>query len=146
MPTTTTTASSGRRVAIVSRMDEAATSAASTFVQQLGLEPVLVPASAGHGPADAMDLLDEARGSDYAIVLLAAESTGSDIVMEMGFLCGAVGRRRLCVLVAGKPNLGAEVDAIITARHTMDEAGLWRLLLAREMKQGGLEVDMNKAL
>jgi len=28
----------------------------------------------------------------------------------------------------------------------MDDAGLWRLLLAREMRQAGLDVDMNRAL
>jgi hypothetical protein len=31
-------------------------------------------------------------------------------------------------------------------RHPMDDGGLWRLLLAREMKQAGLSVDMNRAL
>jgi hypothetical protein len=28
----------------------------------------------------------------------------------------------------------------------MDESGLWRLLLAREMRQAGLDVDMNRAM
>jgi hypothetical protein len=31
-------------------------------------------------------------------------------------------------------------------RHTMDDAGLWRVLLAREMKRAGLNVDLNRAL
>jgi hypothetical protein len=28
----------------------------------------------------------------------------------------------------------------------IDDDGLWRLLLARELKKAGLEVDLNKAL
>jgi hypothetical protein len=69
-----------------------------------------------------------------------------EVLLEVGFLFGAVGRRRLCFLIAGaKPTLGAELDAVVT-RHSMDDAGLWRLLLAREMRQAGLDVDMNRAL
>jgi hypothetical protein len=32
------------------------------------------------------------------------------------------------------------------ASVVMDDAGLWRLLLARAMKQAGLDVDLNRAL
>jgi hypothetical protein len=31
-------------------------------------------------------------------------------------------------------------------RITVDEAGVWRLLLAREMKRAGLDVDLNRAI
>jgi hypothetical protein len=31
-------------------------------------------------------------------------------------------------------------------RVSPDDTGVWRLLLAREMKRAGLDVDLNKAL
>ena len=146
--------STGRRIAIVSRLDDAAGAAARAFIEQLGLEPVLVPGALAHDLAGSIDMLEEVRGADYVIVLRPADDLGStpggpglrsDVLLELGFLFGAVGRRRVCFILAGKPSPGAELDAV-TARHAMDDAGLWRLLLAREMRQAGLDVDMNRAL
>ena len=80
--------------------------------------------------------------------MLAAEDLSPNprpaLLLEIGFLLGSIGRGRLCFLVAGKPEAVPELGAV--ARHTMDDAGVWRLLLAREMKQAGLEVDLNRAL
>jgi predicted nucleotide-binding protein len=82
------------------------------------------------------------------VVLLPAEDLSPTprpaLLLEIGFLLGALGRGRLCFLVAGKPEAVPELGAV--ARLPMDDAGVWRLLLAREMKQAGLEVDLNRAL
>jgi hypothetical protein len=142
---TTSPAQRQPRVAIVCRLDEAARQAASTFVAQLGLEAAAAPPS-GSFPAR----LDGLRHADYAIVMLPAEDLGTsgatraDVLLEIGYLFGVVGVGRLCFVVTGKPAPAAELDGI--ARHTMDEGGLWRLLLAREMKQAGLDVDLNRAI
>lgn len=133
------------RVAIVCRLDQTARQAASDFVSQLGLEPVVAPA-AGSFPAR----LDSVRDADYAVVLLAAEDLGTsgatraDVLLEIGYLFGVVGAGRLCFVVTGKPAPARELEGI--ARHALDDGGLWRLLLAREMKQAGLDVDLNRAL
>jgi hypothetical protein len=145
-------ASPGRRVAIVCRLDEAAGEAVAGFIDRLGLEAFEVRPRAD-GDDNAIDRLDGVRGADYAIVMVPAGDLGGspgaispEVLLEVGFLFGAVGRRRLCFLIAGAtPTLGAELDAVVT-RHSMDDAGLWRLLLAREMRQAGLDVDMNRAL
>jgi predicted nucleotide-binding protein len=62
--------------------------------------------------------------------------------MEIGFLLGALGRGRVVVLQAE----GDEDGLGGVTRHPMDGAGLWRLLLAREMKQAGLKIDLNRAV
>jgi predicted nucleotide-binding protein len=140
-------AGTGRRIAILCRLGDAAREAASGFVAQLGLQPVVAPARQ-QGDAYFIDALDGLRGADYAVVLLAAEDLSPNprpaLLLEIGFLLGALGRGRLCFLVAGKPEAVPELGAL--TRLTMDDAGVWRLLLAREMKQAGLEVDLNRAL
>ena len=50
----------------------------------------------------------------------------------------------MCFIVAGKPVPEPHWEGV--ARHAIDESGLWRLLLAREMRQAGLDVDMNRAV
>lgn len=141
----------GRRVAIVCRLDPATGKAAAAFVERLGLEPSMIQSA---GPGRSFDSLDEVRGADYAIVMLPANDLGAvsgsasgraEVLLEAGFLFGAVGRRRVCFLFDGPPALGPELERVVV-RHVLDEAGVWRLLLAREMKQAGLDVDMNRAL
>jgi len=133
MSTPPSTVSGGTRVALVCR-DDAAGEAVTTFVAELGLEPVI----SMEPRADAsLDTLEGLRQADFALVLQG------DRPLEIGFLLAAVGKQRMCVLQpAGEdiPGLGG------LSRHTMDEGGLWRLLLARQMKQAGMEVDLNKAL
>lgn len=136
-------APTGHRVALACS-DPAARDAASAFLSQLGLEPILVPDGSGSGVA-ALDRLDGIRGADFAILLLPGEGfSAPQRLLELGFVMGAVGRSRVCFLMAGKPALGPELDGV--PRHPLDDAGLWRLLLAREMRQAGLEVDMNRAV
>jgi hypothetical protein len=144
----------GRRVAIVCRLDATVGKSAAAFVEGLGLESSLVQASAGSGQHRSIDALDEVRGADYALVVLPASDLGAaapgaavrpEILLEAGFLFGAVGRRRVCFLFDGPPALGPELQAVVV-HHVLDQAGVWRLLLAREMKQAGLDVDMNRAL
>jgi hypothetical protein len=65
-----------------------------------------------------------------------------DRPMETGFLLGALGASRVCLLLAG--NSTPELDPL--TRVPFDPAGVWKLLLAREMKHAGLPIDLNKAL
>lgn len=117
------------------------------FVVQLGPQPVIAPARQ-QGDANFADALDGLRGADYAVVMLAVEELSPNprpaLLLEIGFLLGALGRGRVCFLVAGKPEAVPELAAV--SRLPMDDAGVWRLLLARDMKQAGLEVDLNRAL
>jgi hypothetical protein len=142
MPAAATQGSS--RVAIVSRADDAS-KAASAFLEQLGLQAVVVGEPTGTGSVVAQ--LDGLRGVDFAIVMLSANDLAGGsrtAFMGLGFLLGVLPGGRLCCLLADQASPVPELDGV--PRHTMDAAGLWRLLLAREMRQAGLDVDMNKAL
>ena len=120
------------RVALVCR-DDAAGEAITTFVADLGLEPVI---SLQPQAGASLDALEALRQADFALVLQA------DRQLEVGFLLAVVGRQRLRVLQAAGSS-----DALPgVPQLTLDDAGLWRLLLARDMKQAGLAVDLNKAM
>jgi hypothetical protein len=132
----TTTATSGartKRIAIVCR-DDASGEAVTSFVAQLGLEPVI--SQQPKADASSLDALEALRQTGFALVLQA------DRQLEIGFLLAALGRSRLCVLQGS----GAKDTLPGLPHHAIDEGGLWKLLLAREMKQSGLEVDLNKAM
>jgi predicted nucleotide-binding protein len=144
--TSATQAEPGHRVAIVCRLGQAAREAASGFVAHLGLEPLLLPDPADTGDGTFIERLGGRSDLDFAIVLLSADTLGTApaVLLEIGFLLGALGRDRVCFVLEGKQELVPELQGVV--RHPMDDGGLWRLLLAREMKQAGLSVDMNRAL
>ena len=135
------------RIGIVSRLDEAAGKAASDFITQLGLEPLILAEPPGAAASTTLKRLDGLRGLDYAIVMMKAEDFAGErgtVLLEIGFVLGAVGAGRTCLLTSGQP--AAVPELVGVARHPVDDNGLWRLLVAREMRQAGLDVDMNKAL
>jgi hypothetical protein len=120
------------RIALVCR-DDAAGEAVTTFVAELGLEPVI---SLQPQAGASLEALEALRHADFALVLQA------DRQLEVGFLLAVVGRQRLRVLQAAGGS-----DALPgVPQLALDDGGLWRLLLARDMKQAGLAVDLNKAM
>ncbi len=118
--------------------------ALSNFASQLGLAPALHSVAKAGGDVAALEALEGARGAEYAIVLAAGDDPAAISPLQTGFLLGLVGRKRLCFLTTGKSDPASGPEAV--PRHPLDDAGLWRLLLAREMKQAGIEIDLNKAI
>ena len=142
--TPTAPAAQKRTVAIViATANTKSAQALSNFATQLGLSPALHSIAKAGGDIAALEALESARGAEYAVVL-AADDASAVTPLQIGFLLGLVGRNRLCFLTTGKPAAAPGLEAV--PRHPLDDAGLWRLLLAREMKQAGLDIDLNRAI
>lgn len=120
-------------VAVLSRPGEAAADAVCAFLDQLGLVPILAQSA---DTEHALEALEPLRDLHFAVVL------HSDLLLEIGFVLGALGQQRVCLLQPDKYAPG--IDGL--GRIDIDDAGLWHLLLAREMKKAGIEVDLNRAV
>ena len=136
-PPASPTAAAGRtpRVAIVCRDDEAG-EAVTTFIAELGLEPVISQEPSSSGAS--LEVLEGLRQADFALVLQA------DRLLEIGFLLAALGRSRVCVMQQAGTREPPGLAGL--THHAMEDSGVWRLLLARAMKQAGLDIDLNRAL
>ena len=134
----------GNRVAIIGPLNDLA-SEVSGFAEQLGLELVIIGNPPGGGAAVSLDKLDELRGLGFAILLpTEAEDAGASL-LATGFLLAVLGRNRICFVTDGTLSGLPELEGAL--KVTVDgEGGMWRLLLAREMRRAGLEVDLNRAL
>lgn len=143
---TSTAPAQKRTVAIVvATANTKSAQALSNFASQLGLAPALHSLAKTNGDIAALEALEAARGAEYAIVLAAGDDAAAVSPLQIGFLLGLVGRNRLCFLTTGnKPGTPAGLEAV--PRHPLDDAGFWKLLLAREMKQAGLDIDLNRAI
>ena len=57
---------------------------------------------------------------------------------------GKITRHRVCALYTGSVELPSDYHGVLFVE--MDSAGAWKLQLGREMKQAGLDIDLNKAV
>jgi predicted nucleotide-binding protein len=67
-----------------------------------------------------------------------------NVVFEFGFFVGLLGRRRAVVLYEDGVELPSDLEGLVYIPY--DARGSWTMLLAKEPKAAGVEVDLNKAL
>lgn len=63
-----------------------------------------------------------------------------NVVFEHGYLYGRLGRDKVCALLKGDVEKPSDIDGVLYI--TMDDRGAWKLEVAREMKNAGLNVDL----
>jgi predicted nucleotide-binding protein len=144
MSTPDDSTSTSGRVAIVGRVNDASSEACG-FVEQFGLEAVVLQNAAGGAEGGFIERLDGLRDVAFAVVMLSEQDgIHMDILLEVGYLFGSLGRSKINFVLGGGIPLPAEFQGVMN--YAMDENGLWKLLLAREMRRAGLDVDLNRAL
>lgn len=130
----------------VARFIETATSAT----------PVILHEQAKRGQVIIETLEEYATTAAFAIVLLTADDYGGlvdtkedrprarqNVVFELGFFIGALGRSRVAVLYEEGVELPSDMDGILYS--VLDSRGAWKLSLGRELRAAGFAVDLNRA-
>ena len=159
----------GRKVFIVHGHDELAKESIARFVGNLEFEPVVLSEQASVSRPLIEKFEDHANEIVYAIVLVTPDDVGAaradvsstvygsaeeaisaleprarqNVILELGFFYGKLGRNQVCALSSGTVKRPSDIGGV--AYVDMD-AGDWRLNLAKEMKYAGLEVDLNRAI
>jgi hypothetical protein len=118
---------------VVCRAGDATARALAAFLEQLGLAAITV----GAGATPSAEALEKLREVEFAVLMRA------DRALETGFLLGALGRPRVCLLLPPE-STATGLEAL--TRVPLDNTGMWHLLLARTMKQAGLAIDLNRAM
>lgn len=132
--------------------DEASKEAVARFIAKLGFEPVILHEQANRGRTIIQKFRDEAADIGFAIVLMSPDdemAAGSkrarqNVILELGFFLGALGPANVAALVRGDVETPSDFDGVLYIK--VDDAGMWRMLLAKELKASGYDVDMNKAV
>jgi len=149
---------SGADVFIVHGHDEGARDSLARFIQTLGLNPIILHERPNKGRTIIKKLEDEASPAEYAVVLLTADDIAAskeepedtkprarqNVILELGFFVGKLGRSRVCPLYKGEVELPSDILGVGWVQ--MDPAGAWKMKLAQELKSAGLEFDADKLL
>lgn len=73
----------------------------------------------------------------------SSRSSGrQNVVFELGFFFGQLGRGRVAALYEEGVELPSDVQGLAYIR--LDPTGGWRLPLAQELREAGLDVDLNR--
>lgn len=145
------------RVFIVHGHDESAQNKAARFVERLGFEAIILHEKASSGRT-IIEKIEHYSDVGFAIVLYTPDDVGNvksepdnlnvrarqNVVFEHGYLIGKLGRQNVSALVDGKLELPNDISGVVYI--SLDEGSAWQLQLAKEMKQSGYQIDMNKLI
>jgi len=142
---------SNRKVFIVHGHNSAVREAVARFVERLGFEAVILSEQANQGRT-IIEKFEAHSDVGFAIVLLTADDVGGvsadtirprarqNVILELGYFVGRLTRSKVCALV-GSRDLEVPSDTHGIVWVYWDQP--WQLLIAKELKAAGCEVDLN---
>jgi predicted nucleotide-binding protein len=96
-----------------------------------------------------------AADTSFAVVLLTADDQGGlragadmnlrgrqNVIFELGFFFGKLGRDRVAVLLEENVEKPSDIEGLVYI--TLDKAGAWKQVLARELETAGISVDRSR--
>ena len=142
-------------VFLVHGHDHTALQLTARLVEHLGLRPVILFEQPAKGRT-IIEKLEQSSVTSAAIVLLTPDDVGAraaepealkprarqNVILELGYFLGLLGRHRVVVLYAEGVELPSDYVGVEYIK--LDGEGAWRLRVARELRAAGLEVDLNK--
>ena len=144
------------RVFIVHGHDEAPREMVARFISLMGLEPVILHEQANRGMTIPEKLIAYSNVG-FAVVLLTPDDEGravtekeakprarQNVVLELGYFVGKLGRESVCALVKGDPEMPSDYVGVVYTKF--DDAGAWKQKLAQELQAVGYEIDWNKIM
>lgn len=149
-----TTPTSSNKVFVVHGHDNAAKESTARFLDKLGLQPIILHEQPSSGRTVIEKFENYASDIAFAVVLLTPDDIGGvitepssqksrarqNVVLELGYFMGRLGRLRVCALHKGGVELPSDYQGVLYI--DMDAAGAWKAKLAQEFVQAKLPIDL----
>lgn len=147
-----------KKVFVVHGHDEAAKEASARHIEKLGLEAIILHEQPSSGKTIIEKFETYSGDIGFAVVLLTADDVGGraeptptllprarqNVVLELGYFVGKLGRGRVCVLHKGGVELPSDFNGVIYIE--MDAPGAWRTKLAQEFIEARLSINLEGLL
>jgi len=146
----------GSKVFIVHGRDEAIKETTARFMEKLGLHPVILHEQPNRGRT-IIEKFEHHSTVAYSVVILTGDDLGAlsseqskfsprarqNVVFELGYFIGKLGRERVCALYQDGVELPSDFEGVLYI--PLDTAGRWKLSLAQELQASGFSIDLNEA-
>ncbi|MCA9419887.1 MAG: nucleotide-binding protein [Nitrospira sp.] len=148
----------GHRIFVVHGHDEAALHQVARFLEKLDQEVIILREQPNRGRT-IIEKFEDYSSVGFAVVLLTGDDQGGaasaaseelhsrarqNVILELGFFLGRLGRSRVFVLYSEGVEIPSDYSGVLYTG--LDVKGGWRLQLANELRAAGFPVDMNRAL
>jgi predicted nucleotide-binding protein len=146
-----------KRVFVVHGHDEAAKEGVARFLEKIGLEATILHEQPNRGATIIEKFERSSGGVSFAVVLLTPDDVGGEapkglsvekmrprarqnVVLELGYFVGRLGRARVCALHKGNVELPSDFNGVVYIE--LDSAGAWKTKLAQELVEAKLTIDV----
>jgi len=147
-----------KRVFVVHGHDGEAKEGTARFLEKLGLQPIILHEQPNSGRTIIEKFEIYSGDIAFAVILLTPDDLGSaanppalskprarqNVVMELGYFIGKLGRPRVAALYKGDVELPSDIQGVLYIE--MDPAGAWKTKLAQEFGQVKLLIDISALL
>jgi len=144
-----------KKVFVVHGRDEAAREAMARFLEKIDLEAIILSEQPDRGLTIIEKFESYASQVSFAVVLLTPDDLGGlastsadaararqNVIFELGYFVGKLGRGRACLLRKGELEIPSDLHGVIYT--DMDAGGGWKMKLVQELKAAALDFDANK--
>lgn len=147
----------GTDIFVVHGRNEQAKAEVARLLERAGLNAVILHEQPNSGRTIIEKFEAHGGTAGFAVALLTPDDVGGlapdgalkhrarqNVIGEMFWFAGRLGRSRVCALVMGDIELPS--DFVGVAYTHMDALGAWRMALLRELTAAGYSIDWQKAL
>ncbi|MDR6873558.1 putative nucleotide-binding protein [Bosea sp. BE125] len=143
------------KIFLVHGHDIGAREAVARFIERIGFEPIVLHEQANSGRT-IIEKFEAHADVGFAVVLLTADDEGrakgtelqlrarQNVVLELGYFIGRLGRSKVCALKSGALELPSDILGVVWTEF--DSTGAWKQGLAVELQAAGYVIDWNKVM
>jgi predicted nucleotide-binding protein len=148
------TTPSSNRVFVVHGHDGEMKQAVARTIERIGLEAVILHERPNRGQT-IIEKIERYSDVGFAVVLLSPDDTGysnaegpdaasprarQNVIMELGYFAGKLGRENVVALHRGEIELPSDYDGVLYTPYDGD-SGTWRSELVAELRESGYDVS-----
>jgi len=148
---------SATKVFVVHGHDVSAKESTARFLEKLGLDAVVLHEKANEGQT-VIEKFELHSNVGFAVVLLTPDDVGAaaaapdrlhgrarqNVILELGYFTGKLGRRRVCGLFRPGVEIPSDFHGVLFIE--MDEAGGWKAKLAQELVSASMKINVQGLL
>lgn len=152
-PSIITAATESGKVFVVHGHDNGARNTVARYLEQLGLTPIILHERASGGRT-IIEKFEVYSDVPFAVVLLTPDDVGAsgnkqeqlqnrarqNVIMELGYFMGRLGRGNVCTLYKGAIELPSDIQGVIYV--PLDEGGEWKKKLLQELTEAKMPVNV----
>lgn len=145
-----------KKVFIVHGHDNALKNAVARLLSRVGLDPIILHEQPNKGRTIIEKFFDHSDVG-FALVLLTPDDRGGsvkeppenyslrarqNVILELGFFLGRLGRARVAVIYVDGVDVPSDYKGVLFLPY--DDAGSWETPLVKEIREAGIDVDLNR--